>query len=106
MHRDLEYLRERLFLAAGQEAAEERSDSDHRGDSQHEAGPATRQELDVLLARVEVGLDERGRQLGRRARGNQQVVHALEPRALLVREVADELAEVRPVGHSSSSFSS
>ena len=93
-------------MTAGDEAAEEGRDADGCRDGQHEAGPAPWEELDVLLARIEVGLDERGRQLGRGPRGEQELVDALEPRTLLVGEVADELAEVGGlVGHPSSSSS-
>jgi len=67
--------------------------------------PPLWKELDVLVAWIEIGLDERGRQLGRRPRRDQELVDAFEPRALLLREIADELTEVGLVAHSKSSSS-
>ena len=102
VHRDRPQRREALALPAGKEAPEEREQRDRRCEREQRAGAAARQlDRNLLLGRVRLG--QRGRELGRWAGLDQQLVHALEPRALLGREVlAHELAEVGLSRHSSS----
>ena len=80
----------------GEVAAAEGRDGERGREQQPDERPPAR-EADELAARLGRGGSSSGRQLGRRPRLQQQVVHAAQALLLLGRQVAaDELAEVGP----------